>query len=143
VANRELVKVAIAEDHQGVRKGVRNLLEKLPKIVVVGEAKNGREALDVVERTDPDVLILDIQMPVMDGIQVIDALHKEGIDIIILVLSAIDDPLFVREILSLGVCRFVLKGEISELIQAVQQAQLGECHADEMHVSIKMRVHIY
>jgi DNA-binding NarL/FixJ family response regulator len=140
---RDKVRVVIAEDHPAVRKGVRRLLEKLPEVEVIGEAEDGHTALEVVEKPGPDVLILDIQMPVMDGIEVIENLREAGVDIVILVLSAIDDPLFVREILALGACRFILKGDIPELIQAIRQANEGHCQNDQGHPRPRMRVRVY
>jgi two-component system, NarL family, nitrate/nitrite response regulator NarL len=143
VVDRDKARVVIAEDHPAVRKGVRRLLERLPQVEVVGEAKNGREALEIVAETRPDVLILDIQMPVMDGIEVIEKLHETGADILILVLSAIEDPLFVREILALGACRFILKGDIPDLIEAIQQLNQGLCQDEEGFAAGRMRVRVY
>ena len=122
------VKVAIADDHQAIRKGVRELLEKLPEITVVGEAEDGQEAIDIVISTEPDLLILDIQMPVMDGLEVIDYLHKTEVNVVILVLSAIDDPGFIEEVLLKGACFFIIKGDIPGLLRGVQQVLLGKCH---------------
>jgi DNA-binding NarL/FixJ family response regulator len=143
VVNRNKVRVAIAEDHPAVRKGVRKLLENTPGIVVVGEADDGQEAIEIVEETDPDVLILDIMMPVMDGIEVIENLRESGVDVLIVVLSAIDDPLFMREILALGACSFILKGDTLQLIQAVRNANQGICEGDENRASSLTRVHSY
>ncbi len=121
------VRVIIADDHPGVRKGLRVLLEKLPGIFVIGEAENGREAIELVERYSPDVLILDIQMPILDGFEVIERLSQSGVHSHILVLSAVDDPLLTKELFSMGACQFVAKGDISALIRAVQQAIAGKC----------------
>jgi len=141
--DRAKVRVAIAEDHLGVRKGLLRLLEQNPQIVVVGEARNGQEALEIVEQTEPDVLILDIMMPDMDGIAVIENLQEAGDEVLIVVLSAIDDPLFVREILNLGACHFILKGDVLELFAAIQQAYQGECQNDEDRFSLNRRVRVY
>lgn len=124
----ETVKVAIADDHQVIRKGVRKLLEGLPNIAVVAEAEDGQEAIDIVHAVEPDLLILDIQMPVIDGLEVIDHLRKSEVRIAILVLSALDDPVFIEEVLLKGACLYIIKGDIPGLIQGIQQVVLGKCH---------------
>ena len=64
-----MIKVLVADDHGVVRKGLRLLLEQYPELVVIGEAANGREALQMVANHQPDVILMDAQMPVMDGIE--------------------------------------------------------------------------
>ncbi len=106
---RETVRVVIADDHATLRKVVRRLIEKSPNFQVVGEACDGQEAVRLVNELSPDLLILDIQMPVMDGIEVLDELGKKGLKVRVLILSAFDDPYFVTETLSRGAGGYVLK----------------------------------
>jgi len=71
-----VVRVVVVDDHALFRRGLIELLRDMPEIQVVGEASNGQEALDVVRRTAPDVVLLDINMPSMDGLQTLEALRK-------------------------------------------------------------------
>lgn len=121
------IKVAIADDHKAVRQGIRRLLEQSPEIKVVGEASNGQEAIRIVKEQAPDVLILDILMPVMDGITVIEMLQDMDVDTVVLVLSAIDDPVFKEESLLRGACSYLSKDQAVKLIDAIQQAAQCEC----------------
>lgn len=121
------ITVAIADDHQAVRTGVRRLLEQSPEIEVVGEASDGQQAVDMVLSLTPDVLILDILMPVMDGITVIELLRALEVDTAVLVLSAIDDPVFKEESIARGACDYLSKDQAFHLIDLVQQAAQGEC----------------
>ena len=130
MVNHGGVKVAIADDHPMIRKRVRQLLEALPEITIVGEAGDGKAALELVEKMAPDILVLDIQMPGMDGIEVIKKLTQQGTAIFILVLSGIDDPMFIREILSMGACRYVIKGDISNINKNIQLMLMGKCQND-------------
>ena len=90
MALRKETRVVIADDHPALRVGIRHILEKSDDIIVVGEACNGQEAIQLVEQLAPDVLLLDIQMPVMDGLQVLDALAQMHVHVLVLVLSASD-----------------------------------------------------
>jgi two-component system response regulator YesN len=115
----------------------------LPGFVVIGEAADGREALEMVEEVSPDVLILDVQMPVLDGIEVIETLQQSGADVLILVLSAIDDPMFTRELLLMGACQFIVKGDVAALLRGVKQAYQGECQKTDSQSHSTEPVHIY
>lgn len=121
------VKVVIADDHALIRRGVRNLLEHAPEIRIAGEATNGKEAIELVEKYLPDVLILDLQMPVMDGIQVMDHLQQCGSKVRVLVLSAFNDHRYISEVLTHGAWGYYLKEEASAtIVDAVRQAARGD-----------------
>lgn len=131
--SQEKISVAIADDHPSIRRGIRRILEKSSDISIVAEASDGQEAINVVLAYHPDVLILDIRMPVIDGITVIERLNQLNLDVWILVLSAIDDPFFKLETLSRGACSFLCKDESTRLIEMVQRAVEGQC--EEVHGS--------
>jgi DNA-binding NarL/FixJ family response regulator len=121
------VKVIIADDHPLIRLGIHNLFKNMPDIQVVGEAANGQEAIEMVEKHHPDVLLLDLQMPVMDGIQALDCLQKNGSKVRVLIISAFNDPQFASEVLSRGAWGYYLKEEAPNMIvEAVRQAARGD-----------------
>ena len=127
--NREKMttRVVLADDHIVVRQGLRRLLEKAPEIEVVGEAGDGLEAIETVEALQPDVLLLDIEMPVMDGIEVARRLKEAQVDVRILVLSAYDDREYIRALLDIGVSGFLVKGEAAgRIVDAVRGVAKGQ-----------------
>jgi two-component system, NarL family, nitrate/nitrite response regulator NarL len=121
------IRVVLADDHPVVRRGIRSLIEQSPDIVVAAEAENGLEALELVQRVRPDLLILDIEMPLMSGIEVARQLQIEGHPVRILALSAYDDALYVRNLLNYGIAGYLTKEEAPEsIVEAVHQIAQGE-----------------
>ncbi len=121
------ISVLIADDHTIVRSGVRMLLEAESDIKVVGEALNGREALELAESLHPDVVLMDITMPEMDGLEATKLLKTRfpQINVLVLTMHRSDDYFF--EMLKAGASGYILKGaKTSELINAVRIVQRGE-----------------
>jgi len=123
------IRVLLADDHPVTRDGIRNLLEKAPGLVVVGEADNGIEALRLVEELAPDVLLLDMEMPGLKGIDVARQLQVAGSTVRILALSAYDDKQYILELLASGASGYLVKEEapeaIIEAVRGVAQGQQG------------------
>ena len=123
----EQIAVLIADDHTIVRSGVRMLLEAEPDIKVVGEALNGLEAIELAESLRPDVVLMDITMPVMDGLEATSQIKTRfpQINVLVLTMHRSDDYFF--EMLRAGASGYILKGaKTSELINAVRIVQGGE-----------------
>jgi DNA-binding NarL/FixJ family response regulator len=122
------IQVVVAEDNKTVRSGIRKLLNKAQDIEVVGEASNGMEALQLVGYANPDILLLDVEMPVLDGVQVAHLLKKNGPrKTRILVLSAYNDREYIQEMLMNGASGYLLKDEAPErIIEAIQGIARGE-----------------
>ncbi len=121
------IRVVIADDHAIMRVGIRNILARSPAICVVGEASNGAEAIDLVNELVPDVLVLDMEMPVMDGVEVARRLQANQAPVKILVLSAYDDRQYILEMLNMGASGYLIKDEAPEVIvDAVQGIAKGE-----------------
>jgi DNA-binding NarL/FixJ family response regulator len=97
-----MIRVLLADDHPFVRKGIRNILHKTKDIVVVGEAGDGFQALRLVNELEPDVLVLDMEMPGMKGFEVAHQLKNEGAGLPVLALSAHDDKHYILGMLSEG-----------------------------------------
>ncbi len=120
------IRVLIVDDHAGVRALLRSLLKKASDIEVVGEAQNGIEALALVNRLKPDVMLLDIEMPGMTGIEVARELHARKTDVIILAVSAYNDRQYIFHMLSLGVAGYLVKEDVpKKLIPAIRDLAAG------------------
>jgi NarL family two-component system response regulator LiaR len=121
------IRVFIAEDHAVVRKGIRALLTLEPGIEVVGEASNGQEAVRGIESSQPDVILMDLVMPQMDGIEAIQQVMTRQPEARILVLTsfATDDKVFPA--IRAGALGYLLKdSEPSDVVQAIRQVHRGE-----------------
>ncbi|MBK9052602.1 MAG: response regulator transcription factor [Chloroflexi bacterium] len=126
---KKKLRVAIADDHRLVRQGIRALLERNQDIEVVGEASDGLEAIDLVEELKPDVIIMDISMPQMDGIQATERISKMDVPTRVMVLSMYSKPSIVQQVLRKGAKGYLLKSSISEeLILAIHAAMRNEIY---------------
>lgn len=122
-----MIRVIIAEDHLMVRAGIRALIEKAGDLHVLAEADNGQEAIALTQELTPDVLVMDIMMPLMNGIQAADAIHALKLKTHILLLSMYADEGFVHQALKYGVKGYVLKSSVSdELIAAIRAVANGQ-----------------
>ena len=122
-----LIRVVLADDHARVRAGIRSMLDRTDDILVIGEASNGLEALQLIEELSPDVLVLDIEMPVMNGLQVAQKIQNQEIPVQVLVLSAYDDTEYISSMLENGVAGFLTKDEVPKLLfRAVRGVARGE-----------------
>ena len=121
------IRILLADDHVMVREGTRQILEREPSLQVVAEAGDGREAIRLTEREDPDVAIIDISMPVMNGIEATKGIKRVSPRTAVLVLTAYDDDEYVFAILEAGAAGYLLKNARgSELIDAVRRVHDGE-----------------
>ncbi|MDX6713158.1 MAG: hypothetical protein QOH96_4174 [Blastocatellia bacterium] len=120
------ITIVLADDHRIVRQGLRVLLTTESDFKVIGEADDGREALELVKRLSPDVLVLDLMMPGLNGLEVARQLNKQASKVGVVVLSMHDDEGFVLEALANGVSAYVLKdSNSSDLVQAVREVAAG------------------
>lgn len=120
-------KVLIADDHAIVREGVRMILAKEQDIEVVGEAEDGRQALDLVDQRRPNVVIMDLSMPGMGGIEATKKVKEQHPDVNVLALTMHEDESYVFQLLRAGASGYVLKRAAAhDLVQAVRAAAKGE-----------------
>ncbi len=125
------MRVVLAEDHKIVRQGTRLYLESMG-VEVVGEATNGREAIELARELRPDVVIMDIHLPELTGIEATRRIRHECSDVRVLVLTAYDEPAYVRALLDAGADGFILKtADLSELYRALNEVAIGHQAFDE------------
>ncbi len=121
------IKVLIADDHPIVCKGIRNLLEPAADITVIGEAHSGAEALQMIRSMRPELVLLDVELTDMSGIDVIRQLNEDKVSVKVLGLSSYDDREFISQLLALGASGYLLKDEIPEqIIEAIRGVARGE-----------------
>ena len=119
-------RLLIADDHALLRTGMRAMLEAEPDLVVVGEAENGREAVELCQELLPDLVLMDLSMPEMGGIDATRAIKAESPRIGVLVLTAHADQEMLLEAIRAGAAGYVLKGVGPEELVGVVRATLGE-----------------
>ncbi len=125
------IKVLLADDHSVVRKGVREFLEDEPDIEVVGEAVNGTEAVDLAGALRPDVVVMDIKMPGLSGVEATRRIRADSPEVRVLALTAYDDDPYVFGLLEAGASGYVLKtAESRELIRAIRTVAAGQSALD-------------
>lgn len=124
--NARITTIVLADDHRIVRQGLHALLKAEPDFNIIGEAGDGLEALALVRKLNPDIVVLDLMMPGLNGLEVARQISKQMHHTKIIILSMYDDEGFVLEALSNGVSAYVLKDAGStDLIQAVREVRGG------------------
>jgi NarL family two-component system response regulator LiaR len=125
------IKVLLAEDHMITRQGIRRLLEGEGDIDIVGEADDGEQAVKLALEKKPDVIIMDIAMPILNGVEATRQIKSFCPTVAVLILSAYDDDEYVFGLLDMGVAGYLLKTATGdELIRAVEAANKGESVLD-------------
>jgi len=132
------IRVLIADDHTVVREGTRKVLEQEEDLVVVAEASDGEEAIRLAGQFKPDVAIIDINMPKLDGIEATIEIKNLYPSVAVLILSAYDDDQFVFRLLEVGAAGYLLKSIRSqELVDAVRAVNAGD---SVLHPAIARKV---
>jgi two-component system nitrate/nitrite response regulator NarL len=114
--NHRPIRIVIADDHPIYRDGLRQLIERQPDFMLVGEATNGQQALDLIQETTPDILLLDLSMPQFSGIDVLRQISAGGLPLKIIVLTAAIEREQITEVLRLGARGVVLKDTATDLL---------------------------
>src|SRR2546430_5872756 len=123
------ITVLLAEDHQIVREGFRSLLKHEPDIEVVGEAESGRQAVQLTRKLRPAVVVMDIAMPLLNGLEATRQIRKEVPETKVLILSAHSDDAYVEQVAALGAAGFLLKQTSSHVLAtAIREVQKGNTY---------------
>lgn len=134
------IRIVLADDHPIVRDGLRKLLSLEEDIEVVGEASDGREVVQVIQETNPDILILDLRMPFMDGLATLQALQQLEKRVKVIVLTASEDKNEFVQAMKLGCSGIVLKQTAPELIvKSIRKVYGGEIWLDSHTTAAVMR----
>jgi two-component system, NarL family, response regulator NreC len=121
------IRVVLADDHTIVRSGVRALLERQPDLSVVGEASNGREVIEIVDQETPDVVLMDIAMPLLNGIEATTRITASKPKIAVIVLSMHADESYILRALKAGARGYLLKDSAqTDLIAAIHAVAAGK-----------------
>ena len=133
-------KVVIADDHPLFRKGLREVIDEEAGVVVVGEAGNGREALELIRRHKPHVAIVDLEMPQLDGFAVMRAVREEQLPTRVVMLTMHKDEIMLREAIDLGASGYVLKhSAAAEVMDSIRAVAAGETYVSPAMSSLLMR----
>jgi DNA-binding NarL/FixJ family response regulator len=127
----DTIRVLIAEDHETVREGLKLIIDTQPDMEIIGEAGNGRDAVRLARELVPDVLLMDVSMPELNGLKAAAQLKRVAPDIKILTLTRHTDQAYLQELLEAGVSGYVLKqSAATDLIRAVRAVAAGDNYLD-------------
>jgi DNA-binding NarL/FixJ family response regulator len=121
------IRIVLADDHTIMRHGLRSVLERQPDFAVVGEASNGREAVDVIAQENPDIAVMDIAMPLLNGIEAAKKITEERLKTVVVILSMHSDESYILRALRAGARGYLLKDSAeNDLIQAIRAVYAGK-----------------
>jgi DNA-binding NarL/FixJ family response regulator len=123
------ISVLLADDHTVVRQGLRVLLEVEADIQVVGEAETGRQAVQMVKKLKPDVIVLDVAMPVLNGLEATRQIAREAHSTKVLILSSYSDDEYVQQLIEAGAIGYLVKQTAAnDLLKAIREAVKGNAY---------------
>ena len=125
------IRILLADDHAVLREGMRNLIEREKDLVIVGEASDGEEAVKLADELKPDLVLMDIVMPKLSGIEATRLIKRANPTTCVLILSAYSDIRYIIGLLEAGACGYLLKNSRSnEVIEAIRTVKSGESVLD-------------
>jgi DNA-binding NarL/FixJ family response regulator len=123
----DIIHILLVDDHEMVRQGTAELLRRVPEFVIVGESSDGEHAVELARAKRPDVVVMDVHMPGLSGVEATRRIRESLPGVHVLVLSAYDDDYYVISLLRAGASGYLLKtAPINELVRAIQQVYAGE-----------------
>jgi len=138
--SKNAIRILLADDHPIFRDGVRRLLEQADEVSIIGEAADGNEAIQMVSKLKPDILLLDLRMPEKDGLAVLEEVNFESVGTRVIVLTATEDDNDVVRAMRLGARGVVLKQSATDLLlKSIQKVHSGEIWLDNRMTAEVMR----
>ena len=129
----EVIKIAIADDHKILKEGIKTVLSFYNDIKVIAEADNGKQLLSILLQTEPDVILLDLQMPVMDGITTLPEIKKLYPNIKVIILSMHNDVLIITKLLKSGAHSYLMKdSDPSTIYATIKSCYKNEAPSNEL-----------
>lgn len=134
---KQVIKVLIADDHDLIRQGLKRIISFEDDIIIVGEAENGQKALEMLKSCEPDVILLDMKMPYMDGIEVLQRAKEHSKIIKIIMITIENDSKLILEAIDKGADGYLLKESAgTKIVEAIKTVYKGEKYIDNSLVSI-------
>jgi len=131
------IKILIADDHDLIRQGLKSILNFEEDFVVAGEASNGEEAILLITQYKPDILLMDINMPIMSGIEVLKKIKSMDLDVKVLLLTVESDKKTILDAIEIGADGYILKGSSTqELVDGIRRVYNDENYIDKSLVSM-------
>lgn len=125
---QQQIKVVIVDDHSGVRAGIRYLLGKAQDIDIVGEGANGAEAVQLASTYKPDVMLLDVELPLLRGDEVVRLIRGKHPEVKVLAVSSYSDRQYILEMMTNGAAGYILKDEVPELLLEAVRSIYNDNH---------------
>lgn len=130
--NQEIIKILVADDHSLMRSGIKSIVAKRKELQIVSEAVDGFEAVKRAEESKPDIILMDIRMPRLDGLKAIKEIIKADSETRIIVISALKDEEYIIESFRSGAKGYVLKDSVNEnLLSAIDSVLSGKTYLDK------------
>lgn len=135
--NENRIKLILVDDHDLIREGLNRILSFEDDLLILGEAKNGKEGLELIKELTPDIVLLDINMPIMDGVETLKNIKLYNKDIKVVMLTVENDRRTINEAIDIGADAYVLKESAgSEITNAIRLVNSGEKYIDKALVKI-------
>lgn len=133
----KVIKVLLADDHDLIRQGLKRIIEFEDNLQVVGEADNGEKVISLIEITCPDIILLDMKMPLMDGLDVLKKIKEKKNKIKVIMLTVENDSRVIRDAINIGADGYVLKESAGhEIVNAINIVNCGDKYIDKTLVSL-------
>jgi len=126
------IRLILADDHKVVRDGLKRMLEQQDNIELIGEAENGQEVLDLLDGVDADVILSDLNMPVMDGLELTEEVVKNHSNTKVIILTMLDEPHYIKKLMGSGAEGYLFKNSgVEEVVDAIEKVNEGNTYMSE------------
>jgi Response regulator containing a CheY-like receiver domain and an HTH DNA-binding domain len=135
--DKQGIKVLITDDHELIRQGLKRIISLEEDLIIVGEAENGKKALEIINSNKPDVVLIDINMPIMTGIETLQTVKQKEQNIKFIMLTVENDRKTIHEAIDVGADGYILKDSAgTEIVDAIRTVYSGEKYIDKSLVSL-------